>query len=63
MEKSFLLTRQLSQLSKTEARLASFNNWPSELEMKPDELAEAGFFHDPTENFADTVICTDFQQS
>ena len=57
------MTWQLSQLSKIENRLASFNNWPSELEMKPEELAEAGFFHDPTESFADTVICKDFQQS
>ena len=50
-------------MSNLEARLASFKNWPTELETKPEELAEAGFFHDPTENFADTVICKDFQQS
>ena len=54
-EKSFLLTWQLSQLSKFEARLASFKNWPTELEMKPRELAEAGFFHDPNDSFADWV--------
>ena len=34
-------------MSNLEARLASFKNWPTELEMKPEELAEAGFFHDP----------------
>ena len=43
-------------MSNYEARLASFKNWNTELEMKPDELAEAGFFHDPTENFNDLVI-------
>ena len=63
LEMSFLLTWQLSQLSNYEARLASFKNWPTELEMKPEELAEAGFFHDPDDDDADTVICTDFQQS
>ena len=63
LEKSFLLTWQLSQLSKIENRLASFKNWPTELEMKPEELAEAGFFHDPDDDDADQVICKDFQQS
>ena len=43
-------------MSNLEARLASFNNWPTELEMKPEQLAEAGFFHDPTDKFADLVI-------
>ena len=43
-------------MSNLEARLASFNNWPTELEMIPDELAEAGVFYSPTEKFADTVI-------
>ena len=50
-------------MSNLEARLASFKNWPMELEMIAEELAEAGFFHSPTEKFADTVICRDFQQS
>ena len=31
--------------------------------MKPEELAEAGFFHDPDDDDADQVICTDLQQS
>ena len=43
------------------ARLASFKNWPTELEMKPEELAEAGFFHDPTDKFADLVIKVETQ--
>ena len=42
-------------MSKIENRLASFKNWPTELEMKPEELAEAGFFHDPIDKFADLV--------
>ena len=61
LEKSFLLTWQLSQLSKIENRLASFNNWPTELEMKPEELAEAGFFHDPTDKSNDLVIKVETQ--
>ena len=61
LEKSFLFTWQLSQLSKIENRLASFKNWPTELEMKPEELAEAGFFHDPTDKFADLVIKVETQ--
>ena len=48
-------------MSKIENRLASFKNWPTELEMKPEELAEAGFFHDPTEKFADKVIKVETQ--
>ena len=36
-------------------RLASFKDWPEELEMKPKELAEAGFFHDPDDDDADQV--------
>ena len=48
-------------MSNLEARLASFKNWPTELEMKPEELAEAGFFPDPDDDDADKVICTDFQ--
>ena len=43
------------QLTNIEARLASFKDWPEELEMKPEELAEAGFFHSPQDNFADLV--------
>ena len=43
-------------MSNLEARLASFKNWPTELEMKPEELAEAGVFHDPQDNIADGVI-------
>ena len=43
-------------MSNLETRIASFKNWPTELEMKPEELAEAGFFHSPTENFPDLVI-------
>ena len=42
-------------MSKIENRLASFKNWPTELEMKPEELAEAGFFHDPDEDDAEQV--------
>ena len=48
-------------MSKIENRLASFKNWPTELEMKPEELAEAGFFHDPIDNIADGVITIESQ--
>ena len=34
------------QLSHIANRLASFKDWPEELEIKPEELAEAGFYHD-----------------
>ena len=47
------------QLSKVEARLASFNDWlidwPEELEMRPEELAEAGFYHSPVDKVTDQV--------
>ena len=43
------------QLTNIEARLASFNDWPEELEMKPEELAEAGFYHSPSDKKADRV--------
>ena len=42
-------------MSNLEARLASYKNWPTELEMKPEELAEAGFFQDPDDDDADQV--------
>ena len=42
-------------MSNLAARLSSFKNWHTELEMKPDELAEAGFFHDPDDDNADQV--------
>ena len=48
-------------MSKIENRLASFKNWPTELEMKPEELAEAGFFHDPTDKLVDLVIGVETQ--
>ena len=48
-------------MSKIENRLASFKNWPTELEMKPEELAEAGFFHDPTDKSTDLVIKVETQ--
>ena len=44
------------QLSNVEARLASFQDWPAELKMRPEELAEAGFFHDPYDEDVDQVI-------
>ena len=43
------------QLSSFKARLGTFKDWPEELEMKPEELAEAGFFHSPTRQDADQV--------
>ena len=43
------------QLSNIANRLASFKYWPAELEMRPEELAEAGFFHDPDDSNADKV--------
>ena len=43
------------QLSKIGNRLTSFKDWPEELEMKPEELAEAGFYHDPVDDLADQV--------
>ena len=36
-------------------RLASFKDWPEELEMKPEELAEAGFYHYPHNDYIDWV--------
>ena len=36
-----------------EASLASFKDWPEELEMKPEELAEAGLYRDPHDEDAD----------
>ena len=42
-------------MSKIGNRLASFKDWPKELEMKPAELAEAGFYHDPVDDLADRV--------
>ena len=35
--------------------MESFKDWPEELEMKPQELAEAGFYCDPHDKFADLV--------
>ena len=35
--------------------MESFKDWPEELEMKPEELAEAGFYHSPHDKFADLV--------
>ena len=35
--------------------MESFKDWPEELEMKPEELAEAGFFNDPDDLDADQV--------
>ena len=43
------------QLSNISNRLGSFKDWPAELEMGPKELAEAGFFHNPDDEFADQV--------
>ena len=43
------------QLSHIANRLASFKDWPEELEMKPEELAEAGFYHNPDDDDADQV--------
>ena len=35
--------------------MESFKDWPEELEMKPEELAEAGFYHNPDDDDADQV--------
>ena len=42
-------------MSHIDNRLASFKDWPEELEMKPEELAEAGFYHQPDDEDADQV--------
>ena len=34
-----------SGLSRLEARLATFDEWPPGLEQRPEELAEAGFYY------------------
>ena len=44
------------QFASEETRLASFKDWPAELEMKPEELAEAGFYHQPQDGNPDQVI-------
>ncbi|XP_064594628.1 baculoviral IAP repeat-containing protein 5-like [Liolophura sinensis] len=43
----------------TEKRLASFHNWPYQegCSCTPDKMAEAGFFHCPTEQEPDAVKC------
>ena len=33
------------RLSQLEARLATFTEWPSGLQQRPEELAEAGFYY------------------
>ena len=33
------------RLSQLEARLATFREWPSGLQQRPEELAEAGFYY------------------
>ena len=43
------------QVTNIEARLASFKDWLAELEMKPEELAETGFYHYPIGDDADLV--------
>ena len=35
--------------------MESFKDWPEELEMKPEELAEAGFYHFPVNDLTDVV--------
>ena len=35
----------VSGLSRLEARLATFDEWPPGLEQRPEELAEAGFYY------------------
>ena len=54
--KTFILILIPFQFANKEARLASFKDWPAELEMKPEELAEAGFYHDPQDGNPDQVI-------
>ena len=44
------------QFENKDARLASFNDWPADLKMRPEELAEAGFYHFPNDDHADQVI-------
>ena len=55
------LTTALSQFEKKDARLASFKNWPAELKMRPEELADAGFFHHPDDHHADQVAVIELQ--
>ena len=40
------------QFADKEARLDSFKDWPEALEIRPEELAEAGFYHFPTKSSA-----------
>ena len=44
------------QFEKESARLASFTSWPSELKMRPEELAKAGFYHFPVDKHPDQVV-------
>ena len=37
-------------------RLGSFKQWPVDLTMRPEELAEAGLYHSPSDDNADRVI-------
>ena len=37
-------------------RLGSFKQWPADLNMRPEELAEAGLYHSPSDDDADMVI-------
>ena len=37
-------------------RLGSFKQWPADLRMRPEELAEAGLYHSPSDDDADMVI-------
>ena len=37
-------------------RLGSFKQWPNDLNIRPEELAEAGLYHSPIDDNADMVI-------
>ena len=41
------------------SRLLSFNNWPHPptFQASPLKLSKSGFFHSPTDNYNDRVVC------
>ena len=41
-------------------RLGSFKQWPDDLNMRPEELAEAGLYHSPSDDDADQVIIKNY---
>ena len=41
-------------------RLGSFKQWPADLTIRPEELAEAGLYHSPSDDDADQVIIKNY---